>query len=137
MEKKNSKKQSWVCKHGCPESKTPCKHLDRSLPAMNRGNMSMNAMVEHREIVTRQLTPNETNLEKFLIKYGLQEYEVDLIMDRYIGNLSLREITEAQGYTQHNTVSRLIDQITLRLSKSADFKRLLKEAMKDEGHFND
>lgn len=128
MAKKHSEKSSWACDHGCKPSKVPCKHLERTLRPVMDGAMSLERRLEVYELVMRQPGNSEqiARLATALHQYGLKDYEVDLIIDRYIGNLSLRELAKLHGYVSHMAVVRVLDEITGRLKKSKQFLSFLK-----------
>lgn len=90
--------------------------------------MSLERRLEVYELVMRQPGNSEqiARLATALHQYGLKDYEVDLIIDRYIGNLSLRELAKLHGYVSHMAVVRVLDEITGRLKKSKQFLSFLK-----------
>lgn len=128
MAKKPSEKSSWKCEHGCKPSKTPCKHLERVLRPVMDGTMSLERRQEVYELVMRQPGNSEqiSRLTDSLHNYGLKDYEIDLIIDRYVGNLSLRELAKVHGFLSHMAVIRLLNDLTDRLKKSDKFKAFLK-----------
>ena len=129
MAKKPLEKSSWTCNHGCKPSKVPCKHLERALgnPPWD-GAMTLERRLEVYELVMRQpgTSAEVTRLADSLVKYGLKDYEIDLLIDKYIGNLSFRELAKLHSYTSHRAVMRVLEELTGRLSKSKAFLAFLK-----------
>ena len=77
--------------------------------------------------------PQESPVEAKLYAYGLPEYEVELLLDRFVSNLSLSEIADRQGYRNKQDVYRLLSGLIARLKKSDAFKSLL-EGMRKKGY---
>lgn len=129
MAKKDLKKSSWECEHGCPVTKVPCKHLEKALNIdPNRGRMTMAYMKDNQDIVMREEPEPETYsfIESKLRDYGLVDYEIELLLDYYVANLSLREIKKRHNYVcDSKGIWRLISTLTERLKKSPMFKELL------------
>lgn len=95
--------------------------------------MTKEAILKHHMEVMAHggVVVDDSNLEFRLRKYGLPEYEVELILDKFISRMSNREIAEKQGYTNHQYVGRLLAGIIKRLKKSNKFKELL-QTMNDK-----
>jgi hypothetical protein len=128
MENRSSKKSYWECKHGCPVSNTPCKHLERLLTPMKRGTYTKEFKDEYKTNVLlndTNVSYRDTELVKILADYGLKVWEIDLLLGRYVENLSLRDISKRYGYLDNKKVWRLLEELTERLSKSPVLKKLL------------
>ncbi len=67
-----------------------------------------------------------------MYRFGLQEFEVELMLDKYVANLSLREIEARHGYLSSKDVWRLIKATTEKLQKSPEFKELLVNLIKEK-----
>ena len=67
----------------------------------------------------------EAGIEGQLRSYGLKDHEIELLMDKYVANLSYEDIADKQGYTDRKHVWRLLDELTNRLKKSDAFKQML------------
>ena len=99
MEKKNSKKKSgkWECPSGCKPGKKPCGHLEKLLPNEELRYMKYDTLTRMAEVYRSIEAPEEARYaayEDSLRTFGFKDYEIDLIMDRFISNLSIREITD-------------------------------------------
>ena len=68
-------------------------------------------------------------LEDVLVRLGLEPFRAELLMDRFVDNMSLPEIVRLRGYTSATTVQRLIKDTIYRLQKVGvnAVKYLLKE----------
>lgn len=128
MAKKSSIKSSWECKEGCKLGKHPCKHLEKLMNIdPNRGRMTLEYMKQNQDVVMRDEPEPETYnfIESKLRGYGLQEHEIELLLDYYVANLSLREIQKKHGYLNHQYAWRLLQDLSARLKNSPRFKDLL------------
>lgn len=108
------------------KGKYPCKHLERTLPNPNKGRLTKEFIIENQEAWVRQESVGTNALEAKLTEYGLPEHEVELLMDRFVGNMSYEDIASRQGYNNRKDVHRLLASVVKRLSKSEAFKDLLK-----------
>lgn len=136
MAKKRLNNSSWECEHGCTPSRVPCKHLERKLPAPNQGVLQKKYLKENVLAIVDELghqpAISDERLYMALRQYGLKEYEVELIMDRYVANLSLTEISEKQGYVVNKQkIWRLLQDTTMKLQKSPEFKEWLENLAKE------
>lgn len=98
---------------------------------MNRGAISAEVMEKHdvNSALMRQFEVYN-DIDRRLVEYGLPEYEIELLLDRYVSKLSLREIAKIHGYVHPQIVERLLRQVTERLNKSDNFKKFLKGEVK-------
>lgn len=135
MDKKNSKEKCWSCFHGCEKSDKPCKHLERLLDNPNKGTLSFQFMNENKESV--QSTPdfktlNDGSLEAKLATLGLTHWEIEIILDRFISNLSFEDIALNHGYQNRKSISRVLTNslnklkqnpltVALLMNKESDF----------------
>lgn len=60
-------------------------------------------------------------LQKVLEKFGLEEYEVELIMDKFVAELTLHEIVKIQGWTSTGSCNYSLKQALTKL-KERGFK---------------
>lgn len=131
---KKSKKSSevWKCKHNCPVTKIPCKHLEKLIKKPIRGKGLKPAYESNSlKLATsddkyhEKAVKLEAELRKFFV--GYDSFRVDLIMDRYVSNLTLMDIASLYGYTSSGAVQHLIKSSLhlLRANGSLTARRLL------------
>lgn len=117
-------------------SKNPCVHLEKKINIHpNKGRLSSAFEKEHVDVVMRDIAPlqDTRELEIKLKAYGLQEYEIELLLDRIVANLSFEEIKKKHGYVStKKSIWRLYTQLIEKLQKSSKFKQILK-GMNNEG----
>ena len=120
MEKNVLKKRSkvWKCPKKCQISDRPCKHLEALLPSMGQGKLSESKTEEYDDSVSIAVDSYEDTpefyqkIEQKLGEQGLRNYEIDLIMDRFISKLTLKEIAKKHGYLSTYTVKELLIKLT-------------------------
>lgn len=123
----NSKKKQakWGCSHGCDVSKKTCKHIEAKLPQPYRGSlcretkeayqydrMEVNAQGDVQEYERRA-----RKLEAILEDLGMEGFRAELLMDRFVDNMSIAEIVKFRGYTSATTVQRLIKDTVSKIEK--------------------
>lgn len=120
MEKKLLKKKSttWKCPKNCELKNKPCKHLESLLPQMGDGSISKSTAKAYQGT---KIILDEENLgslkvydriERKLASKGFKDYEINLIMDRFVSKLTIGEITDKHGYLSSYTVRNLLSKLT-------------------------
>lgn len=119
MAKKDLKKlaKEWACPQGCDVTKKLCHHLDDILQnPRNPGELSTEVRRQYKDhLIAESEVPNMEqqydDYEKKLEGVGFKDYEIDLIMDRFVHEMSIRDITEKHGYLRTQDVVRLLEKL--------------------------
>ena len=117
-EKKASSKSSkrWVCPENCLLTNTPCIHLRKLLPWDPKDTMNVKRLAhELWHQLPENTEKNIDNLKLALKRLNFDGEETDLLIDKYVSNLSLDEIARDRGYSSvgglHRRLSRLVKQL--------------------------
>ncbi len=133
MEKKVSNKE-WGCNHGCIVDKKPCKHIEAYI-AITNGSMSREFVLKltqvniNEEPIGQQEDYEEKHKKTLLalISAGLSKRNADIIMERFVDKLSLKEIASSQGFAGKQSVQNAIGSILKGLKSNEKLKQILKE----------
>lgn len=142
MARKPSKKP-WKCKHGCKVTQTPCVHLEkllsnrtgnRQVKLMYRPDIERTALSPHHTQSYTELlysNPHELqNFRNFLRKYALQEYQLNLLIDRFVYNKTFKEIYAEQQWASltacFRVFSKTVELLVERGITLSDLKRVVK-----------
>lgn len=112
MAKKLSKK-TWACKEGCKLDFAPCEHLEKLLPQLEE-QLSYSRKVEYynkaeaEKLEHQEFEKKAKEVQRMLLSFGLESFRVELIMDRFVSNLTLKEIASNRGYVDAKAVHRVI-----------------------------
>jgi hypothetical protein len=120
VENKPLKKKSktWRCPKKCKLGDKPCRHLEKLLPSLDRGKLSGAVLTEYRYVsenteVSVDFSPEfYAKIERGLASRGFRDYEINLIMDRFVSRMTIGEITEKHNYLSSGTVSALLAKLT-------------------------
>lgn len=63
-------------------------------------------------------TMEDHEIEARLRKFGLDNFEVELVMLRYIDNMTMKDIIEAQGWVSVNSVAHHLRSALRKLRKA-------------------
>lgn len=134
MVKKNSRKESeiWSCEQGCPQTNTPCVHLEALLPGQGkdrRGGTSVpmsfvGGLIESYEDdapSTEEILRREKRFRSVLRQWGVSEEGVELLFAKFVQKLSIEEIAQQQGYVDR-FAARYFYRKLLRQLKQSGFK---------------
>lgn len=136
MAKKRSGKKlkTWSCEEGCDVSKTPCRHLAGKLPQVDSGRLSEDTkrayqslqddqgIYSYEDFAMAKESEHEfkcRRVEAALKSVGLEDFRIEILMDRYVSSMTLKEIATQYGYVSGAAVQYLIKD-TLRILKSMD-----------------
>jgi hypothetical protein len=127
MAKKRSKQQStgtWECPEGCPVTAKPCPHLEKLLPSAEAGKDGRKLVysdnIDALSTFFYDYLPSTTDAEvrnfvTKLQKYGLQDYEVEILVERFVNNKTIKEITDESGYTSPGAAFYIIKKAIEKL----------------------
>lgn len=126
MAHKNLKKKStkWSCPQGCDLTKTICSHLEKELPKLNLPReYSTSSTQAYKQILegNQEITHTEAdylNLEQKLDKLGFKDYEIELIMDRFVLGMEIGDIAKSHGYINPYTVDYLLRSLKEKLKRT-------------------
>jgi hypothetical protein len=116
------KSNVWECSEGCDVQTTICVHLEKSLPQMRDGKMQVATPSRTDETTFDVLTSprwDETEFRALIRSYGfVEQWDVELLVDRYVYGRSLRAIEKEHGYigwkTVHRRLKKLHDELVER-----------------------
>lgn len=102
----------------CLEAKLP-KPSGRSVKLYTQGlSIESAATVNSAYPLYKSTTePRIANLIDQLYRYGLEEFEVELIIARFIEEKTLREIRTELGWTSHSSIDHHLKQTLKKLKK--------------------
>ena len=96
-----------------------CRCIESKLPKRNKGSVqaiSTDGIERYHqafEYPDADLTSKE--IEASLRRHGLDEYEIKLVMARFVEDLTVKEIVETQGWTNSNSANYYIRSVLLKL----------------------
>jgi hypothetical protein len=109
----------------------PCPHLEALLPRPERGSNKqvklhytdkIERVANEQAQYLRTPTPNEvTNMVKMLKKYGLPDHQIAILMDKFVDNKTMAQITKDRGFTSSGVVFYLY-RLALDTLKARGFK---------------
>ncbi len=133
------KRKEWACKAGCDlSSGKPCKHLEALLPSptgvrpMRPGNAIRTVYLadlerlkmtdEHyRELNLHMSEDRVKGFRKWLKSLGLDPVDVEMLEDRFVCNLTFKEMCEQSGWTSVSTVHRRFIESLGRLKERIEW----------------
>lgn len=120
MAKKASEKllkKAWKCSFGCDISKKLCVHVEALLPNDDTGTVQRNSdgdptrlnyysniddVYKHALVLIdndqRTNSEKESDMRDMLAYYGLSAMQIDLLIDIYLNNLTLKKIAEKYNF---------------------------------------
>lgn len=134
MAKKPLKKNltKWECKQGCDISKKICKHLESTLSTDLNGSQSKETEDKYKEYLISGIETSDPEydnkaeyLEEMLRGTGLDDFRIDLVMDYYVSNVTIKEIMTKYGYVEKKAVIYLLND-TMKILRKMDTSRLKK-----------
>lgn len=121
----------WKCSKECENTSIPCEHLQKLLPSMDRGFLGSEAkqsLIEDMSIPTVDFTVQEeriTSLRRKLLKVGCSKDQAEVLIDRFISNMTLGDIATKSGFVDGSAVNYFL-QYTLSYLKSIGQRHLAK-----------
>ena len=115
---KKSSKGTWKCKHGCVVTAWPCRHLEALLPKASikvQVKLSYWADVETlKQNVSQSYDdmiytskPNELpDFTDMLKKLGMKHFQIELLVDRFVYNMTFHEILKKNHWTSMGMLYR-------------------------------
>lgn len=105
------KSNVWACDYGCDLGRRPCEHLEKLLPQMRDGRLPImdgkSRATTFDPLVGPAYTQRRKQEEEFrevLQKFGIiQQWDVQLLVDRYVNDRSIREIRFEHNFTDLKT----------------------------------
>jgi hypothetical protein len=130
---KKISKKVWECEHGCAQTDVPCKHLEaliasgpkNSVEAIPTGKIdkfyydSGAGYIIPKEIRDRTW---EMQFRNKLLTAGLEPAKVDILVLRFIYDMTLKDITEELNFVNIKTVLRMLSD-SLKYLKKIGFSR--------------
>ena len=121
MEKNRSPKKSkrtWACPAKCDLNKGPCKHLEELLPHPERGSNRQVKLLytdkveflgneEFQDGPYAVVGAGQDEIDRFITKvkeYGLPEHQILILLDKFVHNKTIAEITKDRGFTSPGIV---------------------------------
>jgi hypothetical protein len=126
------KKDAWKCPKKCAmKDGKPCSHLEALLPRPERGSHKqvklyytdkIERVANEQAQYLRTPTQNEINgIIRTLQKYGLPEHQIAILLDKFVDNKTLAEITRDRGFTSAG-VTYYLYKLALDTLRARGFK---------------
>lgn len=117
-----SLKTPWDCNQGCDLSRGICAHLEKLLPAVDKGRVSRRLVYRDTiDQISDALRARSFDIDMFqngLIAHGLGPYEVEIIVMRYVEGISYGRIAKSMGWKSGNSAKRHHDLALKKLKES-------------------
>lgn len=130
--------KTWVCPEGCKLHTSPCKHLEKLITPKNKdpqfesvnryvgNNVEKNYYDSGAGYVIPPGIKNRSYEYRFrskLEKAGLDLVKVDILVLRFVYDMSIRDIVEELGMFSGSMVVRLLDESLKSLKKRKDWNK--------------
>jgi hypothetical protein len=115
MARKPLKKRQWSCKYKCKRTSIPCEHLEEKLPKEVIEPLIYSNKLEYLQQHQSQkysdliYTCDEETIDLFIAKlksFGMKPFQIELIMDRFVHDLTFQEILKKSHWTSMGTLFR-------------------------------
>jgi hypothetical protein len=127
--KKLSEKKDWICPSCKNDKPHPCDHLDKLVREPSSQSVSampvrdIDSVVTEEMLVMWAIPPEissgawERNFRQKLIKYGMSEVKIDIVVHKYVYEMTLKDISDELGIRSPSTVFRLLKEALEDLKK--------------------
>lgn len=135
MRSKN-KLKTWACPEKCKNNSSPCQHLQKLLPGVDSGiatrAIKQTMLDIHYSGAVSSVDREDSikHLRLKLLKIGLKTEQADLLIDKFISNLSLKEISDKSGYVSGAAVNYFLKN-TISYLRTIGYPHLAKVFYKE------
>ncbi len=93
-----------------------CQHIERKLPKLSKQSVKAypSCKIDSYGLFTQALV-SEKQLEQRLLEFGLSEFEVEMLLLRFIEKKPMSEIVEIQGWTSLSSANYYLKKSLKRL----------------------